>query len=101
MARFVLHLENLDKLDTESIMRKVADDIADDARRLAPKDDGQLRASIRVSEVSARHAVIVADPRNPESSPEHAAYAAHVERGTSDTRAVRFMSRAGRRYRTP
>lgn len=102
MARWVIHEEAADAaLDSESVLRDVAEEIVEDARRLAPKGKTlKLSQSIRVESVTDSRAVVVADPRNVKSSPGNQAYAAHVERGTSDTKAQPFMAPAGLRYRS-
>lgn len=101
MARFVIREEVLDDVDTEQVLRNVAEEIAADARRIVAVRSSRTKLSIRVAAVSKNHAVIVADPKNPRSSPSKKAYGAHLERGTSDTRAQPFMRPAGYRYRTP
>lgn len=101
MARIVLHLENLERIDTTDAMRKIAEDVAEDARRFAAKGRTLgLSRGISVIEVRNNHAVIQSVARNPRSSPEHAAYPLWVERGTSDTRAEPFLRPAAYRYRT-
>lgn len=99
MARWVLHEDVLDQVDTKAILREKAEEIAEDARRLAPSRTGRLRESIRVESVTDTTAVIVADAKNPKSSEGKQSYAGHVERGTSDTKAQPFMAPAGLRYR--
>lgn len=102
MARFVIHEEALDDIDTEPVMQSIADDVADDARRYAPKGKTlQLSQGIRVAEVSRDHAVIESTAKNPRSSPEHAEYPYWVEKGTSDTKAQPYMKPAAYKYRTP
>lgn len=101
MARIVVHEDALDEVDPEPLMRRLAEDVAQDMRNGAPTDDFQLRDSIRVVEVTGRRAVIVAEPRNPKSSTQHKPYAYWVVKGTSDTRANPFMQRATYRYRSP
>lgn len=101
MARFVIHEDALDDIDTEPVMREIAEEIAADARRLAPKGKtGRLAAGISVTEVSDRHAVIESTAKNPRSSPEHAEYPWWVEKGTSDTKAQPYMKPAAYRYRS-
>lgn len=100
MARWVLHVENVDEVDTEPLLRRLAGEIAQDAKRLAPVRTGRLRESIHVSEVSDSHAIIEANPRNPGNDPEDQPYAGFVERGTSDTPAQPFMRPAAYRYRS-
>jgi hypothetical protein len=102
MARVVMHPEALEEIDTEEAMRKIADGIADDARRLAKKGKtGGLAAGITVTEVTKDHAVIESTARNPRSSPEHAAYPLYVEKGTGRSKAQPYMRPAAYRYRTP
>jgi HK97 gp10 family phage protein len=99
MARIVLHLENLGEIDTEPLLRRLAGEVAEDAKRLAPSRTGRLRASIHVGEVTDSHAIVEANPRNPDASAGHEPYAGFVERGTSDTPAMPFLRPATYRYR--
>lgn len=100
MTRWVLHTDALDDVDTEPLLRHLADDIAADARALAPERTGDLKASIRVEEVDDHHAVVVADAtRQQKKGPE--AYAYWVEKGTSDTKAQPFLRPALYKYRAP
>lgn len=102
MARVVLHLENLDEIDTEGAMRDLAEGIAADARRLAPKGKTlRLSEGISVTEVTKDHAIIESVAENPRSSPEHAAYPYWVEKGTKRSKAHPYMRPAAYRYRTP
>lgn len=104
MTKWVLHVENLNEVDTEPLMRHLGGEIADDARRYAPVGKtGNLRKSIRVTEASERHAIVTADPRNPDpdTKPEDKAYAGYVERGTSDTPEHPFLRPAAYKYRSP
>lgn len=103
MAKIVLHLENLDEIDTKQLLRHLAEEIAEDARRLAPVGKtGKLRESIHVGEVYFNSATVIADPRNPDpdTKPADKPYAAHVERGTSDTPRMPFLAPATYRYRS-
>lgn len=101
MARVVLHLENLDDLDTEDVMRDIAEDVAEDARRLAPKGKTlRLSEGISVTEVSKDRAVIESHAENPRSSPEHAEYPYWVEKGTKRSSAHPYLKPAAYRYRS-
>lgn len=100
MARFVIHEEALDDIDTEPVMRDVAEAIATDARMLAEKGKTLgLSSGISVTEVSDSHAIIESTARNPRSSPENAAYPYHVEKGTRRSKAKPYMRPAAYRYR--
>lgn len=99
MAKVVLHLENVERIDTEGLLRRLAGEVAADAKRLAPRRTGRLANSIHVAEVTDRHAIVQADPRNPEASAGNEPYAGFVERGTSDTPAQPFLRPATYRYR--
>jgi hypothetical protein len=100
VARFVIHEDALDDIDTEPVMRDIADAIAADARRLAPKGrTGRLAAGIRVAEVSDSHAIIESTARNPRSSEEHAEYPYWVEKGTRRSKARPYMRPAAYKYR--
>jgi HK97 gp10 family phage protein len=100
MAKIVLHLENLNEVDTEGLLRRLAGEVAEDAKRLAPRRTGNLARSIHVSEVDDRHAIVEADPRNHDASAGNEPYAGYVERGTSDTPAQPFLRPATYRYRS-
>jgi NH3-dependent NAD+ synthetase len=102
VARWVIHEDALDELDTEPVMRKVAEDIAADARRFAAKGKTLgLSGGISVTEVSDSHAIIESTAVNPRSSPEHADYPYFVEKGTHRSKARPYMRPAAYRYRTP
>jgi HK97 gp10 family phage protein len=100
VARIVVHADALDGIDTEPLMRKLANDVADDARQLAPQRTGRLRLSISVVEVTDRRAVVAATAKHPEPS-KSGSYAFYVEKGTSDTKARPFLRPALYKYRTP
>lgn len=100
MAKIVVHLENLDGIDTEGLLRRLANDIAADAKRLAPRRTGRLAESIHVAEVTDSHAIVQADPRNPDASAGNEPYAGFVEYGTSDTPRQPFLAPATYRYRS-
>lgn len=100
MARVVVHEEALDEIDTEPIMRKVAEAIVADAIVNAEKGKTLgLSTGIRVVSVSDTLAVIESAARNPRSSPEHAEYPYFVEKGTGRSRARPYFRRAGLKYR--
>lgn len=101
MARVVLHLEALDEIDTEPAMRKIADDVADDARRLAAKGKTLgLSEGISVTEVTHSGAIIESKAENPRSSPENATYPYWVEKGTNRSKAQPYLRPAAYRYRS-
>lgn len=101
MARWVVDEGALDDVDTEQVMRDVAEMIATDARALAAKGRTLgLSTGISVPEVSDTHAVIQSEARNPRSSPEHAAYPYWVEKGTGRSKARPYMRPAAYRYRS-
>lgn len=100
MARVVLHLDAVDEIDTEDAMRKVAEEIAADARRLAPKGKTLgLSSGISVTEVTKDRAVIESTARNPRSSPENASYPYWVEKGTNRSKARPYLRLAALKYR--
>ncbi|MGW3499360.1 HK97-gp10 family putative phage morphogenesis protein [Streptomyces globisporus] len=70
---------------SEATVAQLCEDIAEDARRLAPVDTGHLRSSIR-----AEKDRVVAD----------ADYAGAVELGTQHTRAQPFLRPAAYRKRS-
>lgn len=83
-------LKRVDKAVLAFLQEKLAEDIAADARRNAPVDTGRLRNSIEVVPVDDKTVSVVAT----------APYAAHVELGTSDTRAQPFLKPAAYRKRS-
>jgi hypothetical protein len=101
VARVVLYLEVLDEIDTEPAMRKIADEVADDARRLAGRGQtGGLAGGISVTEVNRDGAIIESKAENPRSSPEHATYPYWVEKGTGRSKAKPYLRPAAYRYRS-
>lgn len=66
---------------TDSAIDRVAEQVANDARRLAPIDTGTLRASIHVEKSRRGERDVVAS----------APYAGYVEVGTSRSRAQPFL----------
>lgn len=102
MARVVLHLENLENIDTEDAMRDILEEIADDARRRAPKGRTlRLSEGIRVAEVRNDGGIVESTAANPRSSPEHAEYPLWVEKGTKRSTARPYLKPAAYEYRTP
>lgn len=91
MARIIVHVDALDAVDPTPVLRRLADEVADDARRIVPVDTGLLRSSIRVGAVTPRSARIHAD----------APYAAYVELGTRHMRAQPYLRPALYRVRKP
>ena len=106
-TRWVLHAENIDAIDTEPLLRHLADDVAGDMRGLAPERTGNLKTGVEVTEVTDQRAKITSTrpaggggrgPTQPEYAEEVPVF---VELGTSDTRAQPYMRPALYRYRTP
>lgn len=101
MARVVIHEEVFDGIDTEQALSDLADDIAADARRLAPKGrTGRLAAGIRVASVTRDRAVIESRAENPRSSAGHKEYPYWVEKGTKRSKAKPYLRPAANKYRT-
>ncbi|NUR24990.1 MAG: hypothetical protein HOV76_14675 [Hamadaea sp.] len=101
MARWVLHPEVIGEVRTEPLLRDLAEDVAADARRLAPRGaTGNLKASIGVDGVYPNAAYVSANPRNPDDPPGEAAYAYYVEKGTGHSEAQPFLRPALYRYRS-
>jgi hypothetical protein len=83
MARWDLHPEVVDLIDTEPPMRQLAEDIRDDARAIVTKDTGRTAEAIHVELVTRTRAVIVSDAaRAEENGEEH--YDAYLELGTAE-----------------
>lgn len=101
MARFVIHIEAIDGIDTVPVMRDILQDVADDARQNAVKGKtGRLAAGIRVVSVTRTGGIVESTARNPRSSPENAEYPYWVEKGTGRSRARPYFRRAAYKYRT-
>jgi hypothetical protein len=104
-TRWVIYEERIDTdVDAAPLLRQLAGDVVDDAQAIVAAqshESGRLEEALHVEEVTGEHAIVVADPRNPRSSPEESGYAYWVERGTSDTDAEPFMRPALYRYRSP
>jgi len=100
MARVVVHYERIDEIDPEPLLRKLAEDVVEDAKRLVKKDTHRTEESIHVDSVDPEKAVVVADPaRRQKKGEEHYAY--WLEKGTSDTEAQPFMRPAVYKRRNP
>jgi HK97 gp10 family phage protein len=99
MTRWVLYPERVDEANTSDLMRRIGGEIAEDAKRLAPVRTGRLRDSIHVSDVSDKHVIVEANPRNPDTSAGNEPYAGYVEYGTSDTPREPFLAPATYKYR--
>src|SRR3954452_10336886 len=101
-TRWVIHDDDLsDGVDASGLLRQLAGDGARDASVGVVKRTGRTSQNIEVTEVTDTRAVVTASPKNPNSNPGHQEYAAHLERGTSDTDAQPFMRPALYRYRSP
>lgn len=102
MARWEIHEDAVEDIDTEPIMRRIAEAVAADARVEAAKGKTLgLSTGISVTDVTDRRAVIQSVARNPRSSPEEQDYPYFVEKGTGRSRARPYMRPAAYRYRTP
>lgn len=99
MARWVLHPENVSQLDGSELLNDLAEDVAADARRLAPERHGRLKESIHVAELSRDQVYVVADPERDQKDGVQT-YAAYVELGTSDTPSEPFLKPALYRERS-
>lgn len=101
MARWDLHPEALNEVPTTPLLRDLAEDVADSARRLAPAGvTGNLKASIHVDGVFPNAAYVTADPRNEGDPAGEQAYAYYVEKGTGHSEAQPFLRPALYRYRS-
>lgn len=99
MARWVLHLENLDRIDTSPLLRELAEDVRDDAQRIVPVLSGDLKSTIRVGEVDDRHAVVHAGGMPGAKTGKPVDYAGYVELGTRYMNAQPYLKPALYRYR--
>ena len=101
MARFVIHEEALDDVDTVQAMSDILDAIAADARVGAPKGKtGRLAGGIRVSSISRDGGIVESRAENPRSSEGHAEYPFWVEKGTRRSQARPYLRPAANKYRT-
>jgi HK97 gp10 family phage protein len=101
VTRWQLYPERIDEVNGSELLGKIGDEIVVDAKRLAPVRTGTLRDSIHVDEVTEKHVIVSANPRNPDpdTDPEDKAYAGFVEYGTSDTPRSPFLAPATYKYR--
>lgn len=101
MARFVIHEEAIDDVDTTQVMSDLADAIVVDAKALAAKGKtGHLEAGIRVAQISEDRVVIESRAENPRSSEGHKEYPWWVEKGTKRSKARPYFRPAVNKYRT-
>jgi HK97 gp10 family phage protein len=97
--RYVIHADSIENVDAGPLLRELAEDVADDARRLAPVDTGDLVSTIRVLGVSKDKATVAVGGKKGASTGNLVDYAVYVERGTSRMHAQPFMAPATYRYR--
>lgn len=101
MARVEVHQDALNDIDTEPVMREIAEAVAADARANAAKGKTLgLSTGIKVTAVSDTHAVIESHAENPRSSEGHKEYPYWVEKGTRRSKARPFLRPAAYKYRS-
>lgn len=100
-TRWVLHPEVINEIQTEPLLRELAEDVARDAQALAPQRTGELKTSVHVDGVYANAAYVQANARDAKDRPGEQAYAYFVEKGTSFMAAQPFMRPALYKYRQP
>lgn len=104
-TRWVLYPEKIDTdVHPAELLGQLGDDVAGDAQTIVDANghqSGRLEMSIHVDELDDDHVIVVADPRNPRSSPEDAGYGYWHEKGTSDTEPEPYLEPALHRYRSP
>lgn len=101
MARWVLHPETLPEIDGHGVLNEVADDVARDAERFAPRLSGDLALSVHKEDAAGDSISIAADAAHHDERGNEGHYAYWAEVGTSDTPASRFLERALYRQRNP
>ena len=105
-TRWVIRERRLEDVDTTRLMQTLADDVADDMRRLVPVDKGFLRGGIRIKSVTKNRATIITDRppggggvgRNQKQYVEEVPY--FVEYGTAHSRAQPYIRPAVYRRRS-
>lgn len=101
MARFILYADRLDSVDAKPLLADLGDDVADDMRRLAPVDTGDMVSTVRVGAPSATKIVVRVGGIKGKITGKPVDYVPYVERGTSRMAAQPFMAPATYRYRSP
>lgn len=96
MAKWVIHWGNAARINTSPLLRQLAEDVASDARAIAPVRTGALRAGIHVGAVGEDSAIVVSERHVPGEDPNVPFY---VERGTSKMAAQPYLRPALYRYR--
>lgn len=99
MARVVLHEENLELIRYAPLLRDLAEDVADDARRIAPVRTGDLKSTIRVGDVDDDHAEVLAGGLPGAATGELVDYPVYVETGTRHMSAQPYLRPALYRFR--
>lgn len=100
MARWVIHEEELAKVDTVEVRKKIADLVAEDAKANVTKGTGRTAEQIHVA-VDGDEVTVVADAaRAQKHGEEH--YDAYLELGTAEHGAAQpFLQPALYKYRSP
>lgn len=100
MARVVVYYEKLNEIDTAPLLRKLAEDVVEDARAIVTKDTERTAESIHVASVDRSTAVVAADAARAQANGEEH-YDYWLEKGTSDTEAQPFLRPAVYKRRSP
>jgi HK97 gp10 family phage protein len=98
-TRWVVHLDQLARIDAGPLLSDLADDVASDAQRLAPVETGDLASTIRVLDRGRKSVKIAVGGIKGKITGETVDYHMYVEEGTSKMKAQPYMRPALYRYR--
>lgn len=99
---WVIHRDELGRLDTAPLLADLGEDVAEDMRRIAPVDTGDMVSTVRVRSFGSKRTVRVLAGGIPGKVTRRLVdYVVYVERGTSKMAAQPFMRPALYRYRSP
>lgn len=101
VTRWVLHRDELGRVNTSPLLRDLADDVAEVATRIVPIDTGDLKSTVRVLDVDEKSATVGAGGIPGEVTGEMVDYAAYQELGTRNMSAQPYLKPATYRYLSP
>jgi HK97 gp10 family phage protein len=99
-SRFVVYPDAMNRIEYGPLLDHLAEDVASDARRLAPVDEGDMVSTIRVLKSGKKARKIAVGGIKGKVTGKPVDYAVYVERGTSKMAAQPFMKPALYRYRS-
>lgn len=99
-TRWVIHLDELNRLDARDLLDDLADDVADDMRRLGAVDTGDMVSTVRVLDRGRRSVKVAVGGIKGKVTGRKVDYHLYVEEGTSKMKAQPFIRPALYRYRS-